>query len=211
MATLNRTAPAGLRLLAFPPDRRTAVIQTIVDATGLSIGEATAQVDNLPATFRSLLSTDALAEELRDIGATVEYTPHADAIAEQQLRTWRLAETLRALAENRDDEGVRPAAVLLAAEVAEQIANALDSVNLPAPDAPSAPDFGPVAPGVTEQYGALRLAYLALSEFHDAPVGYVITKDDAETLGAIHSQVGRVMAELDELAAELMGGGEGQA
>ena len=66
------------------------------------------------------------------------------------------------------------------------------------------PSFGATAAAVTEQYAALRLAYLALSDFHDVNIGHVITKDDAETLGAIHSQVGRVMVELDELAGELM-------
>lgn len=119
----------GLKLLAFPSDRRTAVIQTIVDATGLSIGEATAQVDNLAATFRGLLSTDALAEELRDIGATVKYNPLADAIADQQLRVGRLGETLRSLGENPDATGMVPHVVRLAADSADQIALALQSIH----------------------------------------------------------------------------------
>jgi len=64
-------------------------------------------------------------------------------------------------------------------------------------------------PRVTPLYGARRLAYLALCDFHDMPVGYVITKNDTETLGAIHSQVERGMTELDELAAERMGADRG--
>ena len=43
-----------------------------------------------------------------------------------------MADMLCALGENRDDEGVRPHAVLIAAETAKRIANALDSVNMPA-------------------------------------------------------------------------------
>ena len=66
--------------------------------------------------------------------------PLADAIAEQQLRTWRLAETLRALGENREDEGVSAHAVLLVADAAEGIADALDSVNLPPQSASPLPD-----------------------------------------------------------------------
>lgn len=115
--------------------------------------------------------------------------------------------TLRALGGNRDDEGVSPHAVLLVADAADQLANALDSVNLPQADVPSAPDFGSVAAELTELFAATRLAYRALSDFHDVPIGYVISKEDTETLGAVHSQIARVAAELDDLAAELMGRG----
>lgn len=65
-------------------------------------------------------------------------------------------------------------------------------------------DFGSVTGAVLEQYGTLRLAYLALGELHDVSIGHVIDKDEAENLGAIHSQVGRVVEALDELAGDLM-------
>ena len=214
MATRKNTAPAVAQSVDASPDIQRTIAEAIelVETTQRALESNEQRASEYGALGQAVAKLWAAHNhvELLPSGAPAPAdlpSPLADAIAAQQDRAWQVAKTLRALGENRDDEGVSPHAVLLVADAADQLADALDSVNLPQLDAPSAPDFGSVAAAVTEQYGALRLAYLALSEFHDAPAGYVVTKDDTETLGAVHSQIACVVAELDDLAAELMGRG----
>ena len=109
-------------------------------------------------------------------------------------------------AQNAEEDPHQAGALIGARRELESIASEVDTLGANgAPGrAQEAPDFGSVTGAVLEQYGALRLAYLALGEFHDVSIGHVIDKDEAENLGAIHSQVGRVVEALDELTGDLM-------
>ena len=149
MATRKNNAPAVAQSVDASPDIQRTIAEAIelIETTQRALQpneQRASEYGTLAQAVAKLWAAHNQVERLPSGAALSADLPRplADAIAAQQDRAWQVTQTLRALGENRDDEGVSPHAVLLVADAAEGIADALDSVNLSRAAATDAPDFG---------------------------------------------------------------------
>ena len=148
MATRKNTAPASAQSVDTSSDIQCTIAEAIelVETTQRALEpkeQRASEYGTLAQAVAKLWNAHHQLELLPSAASAPADLPRplADAIAAQQDRAWQVAKTLRALGENREDEGVSAHAVLLVADAAEGIADALDSVNLSRAAATDAPDF----------------------------------------------------------------------
>ena len=137
MATRKNTAPAVAQSVDASPDIQRTIAEAIelVETTQRALEpneQRASEYGALGQAVAKLWDAHNRVERLPSGAHAPADLPRAlaEAIQAQQDRAWQVAKTLRALGENREDEGVSAHAVLLVADAADQLADALDSVNL---------------------------------------------------------------------------------
>jgi hypothetical protein len=73
----------------------------------------------------------------------------------------------------------------------------------PVAEAQAAISLGEIWGALVEEYGTLKLVYNTCGRHHDARIGEPVTKDMAEDLGAVFSELGRSLKRLDALGDDV--------